>query len=507
MEVPRHGALDQNQHVAKKPPPALTMRFKLLYCLRKLVRVIPGNESRVMKMMNRISEIGSIIVMGRMLKSGHGYRGELEEVLRIVKPQHFLPIHGELLFLKEHELLGKSTGIRHTTVIKNGEMLGVSHLRNRKAEREPGHSVQGEVHFENNHALELVLLHSSSLMESPGEFPTQKDTSKNFSNEASVVFVLGGPASGKGTQCPKIVEHFGFTHLCVGELLEEETKSGSENGLAFTIFLHFIFFIFFKDLAKNDPYFKLEGKIVPSEVTVGILQQAMQQSENKKFIIDGFPRNEENIATFEKTVKVEPEFVLFFDCPEDELKRRLLNRNQGRADDNPVTIEKRLKVFKESTLPVINYYSSKGKVQKINAQRSVEQVIPGNESRVMKMMNRISEIGSTIVMGRNELLHTSGHGYRGQLEEVLRIVKPQHFLPIHGELLFLKEHELLGKSTGIRHTTVIKNGEMLGVSHLRNRKVEREPGHSVQGEVHFENNHALELVQLLYAFEDHILAS
>ncbi|XP_011044176.1 PREDICTED: uncharacterized protein LOC105139443 isoform X2 [Populus euphratica] len=99
------------------------------------------------------------------------------------------------------------------------------------------------------------------------------------------------------------------------------------------------------------------------------------------------------------------------------------------------------------------------------------KVIPGNESRVMKMMNRISEIGSTIVMGKNELLHTSGHGYRGELEEVLKIVKPQHFLPIHGELLFLKEHELLGKSTGIHHTTVIKNGEMLGVSHLRNRRV------------------------------------
>ncbi|XP_027334131.1 ribonuclease J isoform X1 [Abrus precatorius] len=99
------------------------------------------------------------------------------------------------------------------------------------------------------------------------------------------------------------------------------------------------------------------------------------------------------------------------------------------------------------------------------------KVIPGNESRVMEMLNRISEIGSTIVMGKNECLHTSGHGYRGELEEVLRIVKPQHFLPIHGELLFLKEHELLGKSTGIRHTTVIKNGEMLGVSHLRNRRV------------------------------------
>ncbi|KAK4743653.1 hypothetical protein SAY87_009965 [Trapa incisa] len=99
------------------------------------------------------------------------------------------------------------------------------------------------------------------------------------------------------------------------------------------------------------------------------------------------------------------------------------------------------------------------------------KVIPGNETRVMKMMNRISEIGSNIVMGRNAMLHTSGHGYREELDEVLKIVKPQHFVPVHGELLFLKEHELLGKSTGIRHTTVIKNGEMLGVSHLRNRRV------------------------------------
>ncbi|XP_028058465.1 ribonuclease J-like isoform X2 [Camellia sinensis] len=85
------------------------------------------------------------------------------------------------------------------------------------------------------------------------------------------------------------------------------------------------------------------------------------------------------------------------------------------------------------------------------------KVIPGNEIRVMKMLNRISEIGSTIVMGKNEQLHTSGHGYRGELEEVLKIVKPQHFLPIHGELLFLREHELLGKSTGIRHTTLMYN--------------------------------------------------
>ncbi|PWZ15541.1 Ribonuclease J [Zea mays] len=99
------------------------------------------------------------------------------------------------------------------------------------------------------------------------------------------------------------------------------------------------------------------------------------------------------------------------------------------------------------------------------------KVIPGNETRVMKMMNRLTDLGPKIIMGKDSGLHTSRHAYREELEEVLRIVKPQHFLPVHGELLFLKEHESLGRSTGIRHTTVIKNGEMLGVSHLRNRRV------------------------------------
>lgn len=99
------------------------------------------------------------------------------------------------------------------------------------------------------------------------------------------------------------------------------------------------------------------------------------------------------------------------------------------------------------------------------------KMIPGNETRVMKMMNRIAEMGPNLVMGRGENLHTSGHAYRGELEEVLRLVKPQHFLPVHGEFAFLKEHELLGKAQGIRHTAVIKNGEMLGVAPLRNGRV------------------------------------
>ncbi|KAL3742622.1 hypothetical protein ACJRO7_018006 [Eucalyptus globulus] len=171
----------------------------------------------------------------------------------------------------------------------------------------------------------------------------------------TVVFVLGGPGSGKGTQCANIVQHFGFTHLSAGDLLRAEIKSGSENGTMI------------QNMIK-------EGKIVPSEVTIKLLQKAIQESGNDKFLIDGFPRNEENRAAFEAVTKIEPEFVLFFDCSEEEMERRLLSRNQGREDDNIETIRKRFKVFLESSLPVIEYYNSKEKVRKIDAGKPVEEV-------------------------------------------------------------------------------------------------------------------------------------
>ncbi|XP_074578210.1 UMP-CMP kinase 3-like isoform X2 [Curcuma longa] len=171
----------------------------------------------------------------------------------------------------------------------------------------------------------------------------------------TVVFVLGGPGSGKGTQCSKIVENFGFTHLSAGDLLRAEIKSGSENGTMIS------------NMIK-------EGKIVPSEVTVELLKMAILESGNNKFLIDGFPRNEENRTTFENVTKLEPEFILFFDCSEEEMEQRLLGRNQGRDDDNIETIRKRFRVFIESSLPVIEYYDQKGKVRKIDATKPIEDI-------------------------------------------------------------------------------------------------------------------------------------
>ncbi|KAI4352332.1 hypothetical protein L6164_006595 [Bauhinia variegata] len=177
---------------------------------------------------------------------------------------------------------------------------------------------------------------------------------ENFPNEA-VIYVLGGPGSGKGTQCSNIVENFGFCHLSTGELLEVEANSTSEYGTMIQ-------------------EFKKEGKLLPSEIVIKLLQKAMEKSEVKGFLIDGFPRNQENLTAAEDIMKIEPDLVLYFECTEEELTRRLLNRNQGRADDNIDTIKKRLQVYFECTLPVIDYYTQKDKVHKIDAEKPVEEV-------------------------------------------------------------------------------------------------------------------------------------
>ncbi|KAF9687632.1 hypothetical protein SADUNF_Sadunf02G0113400 [Salix dunnii] len=214
-------------------------------------------------------------------------------------------------------------------------------------------------------------------------------TVSDAEKKPTVIFVLGGPGSGKGTQCANIVENFGYTHLSAGDLLRAEIKSGSENGMTLNLHLNEIYDeqqvmvytkfrqirkLFFDAIGTMIQNMIKEGKIVPSEVTIKLLQKAMHESENDKFLIDGFPRNEENRAAFEAVTKIEPAFVLFFDCPEEEMERRILSRNEGREDDNIETIRKRFRVFQESSLPVVEYYDSKGKVRKVDAARPVEEV-------------------------------------------------------------------------------------------------------------------------------------
>ena len=130
-----------------------------------------------------------------------------------------------------------------------------------------------------------------------------------------------------------------------------------------------------------------QGQIVPSSVTIQLLEAAMASAANgaekaksekeapkHRFLVDGFPRNDENRAAYESLTGSDPALVLFFDCPEAVMRKRLLGRGQGRTDDNDETIAKRFRVFVESSVPVVDYYDKKGKVAKINADRDPDEV-------------------------------------------------------------------------------------------------------------------------------------
>ncbi|KAL2866764.1 uridylate kinase ura6 [Aspergillus lucknowensis] len=192
--------------------------------------------------------------------------------------------------------------------------------------------------------------------------------------ETTVVFLLGGPGSGKGTQSTNLVRDYGFTHLSAGDLLRaEQVREGSQYG---TLIKSYI----------------TEGKIVPMEITVALLSNAMAETleENSKkgtaqkqgngagkarFLIDGFPRKLDQAVFFEETV-CPSEFTLFLDCPEEVMEKRLLKRGEtsGRDDDNAESIRKRFRTFVETSMPVVDAFEGQGKVIKVEATGSVEEV-------------------------------------------------------------------------------------------------------------------------------------
>jgi UMP-CMP kinase len=196
------------------------------------------------------------------------------------------------------------------------------------------------------------------------QLPAPPKPTPTFSpDDVTVVFVLGGPGAGKGTQCANLVKDYGFTHLSAGDLLRaEQERPGSQFGEMI------------KDYIKN-------GLIVPMEVTVQLLENAMTEdlqrrgTKQGKFLIDGFPRKLDQAHKFEEAV-CPARLVLFFDCSEAEMERRLLDRGKtsGRSDDNADSIRKRFRTFVETSMPVVDYYETQKKVVRVNAERDPEVV-------------------------------------------------------------------------------------------------------------------------------------
>lgn len=174
----------------------------------------------------------------------------------------------------------------------------------------------------------------------------------------TVYFILGGPGSGKGTNCALLVEQFGFTHLSAGELLRDEAKKDT-------------------DLSRRIGEILGAGQIVPSEITVELLTNAIRDTPNPVgYLIDGFPRKFDQAQMFEDGV-AKAKGILYFECSEATMEERLLGRagtGEARSDDNLETIRRRFRVNVEQCMPVVNKYVEEGRCVVIDANQDKDAV-------------------------------------------------------------------------------------------------------------------------------------
>ena len=176
------------------------------------------------------------------------------------------------------------------------------------------------------------------------------------------IILFGPPGSGKGTQSEKLVFQYQLKHLSTGDLLRSEIAAQTALGMA----------------AKG---FMNEGKLVPDEVVIGMIDSCIDaNSEVKGFLFDGFPRTvaqakalDELLAKKSSSIST----VLFLQVNEEELIKRLVKRGEtsGRADDaDPVVQRKRQDVYKNETLPVSDYYKQFNKVVNVVGEGSIDDI-------------------------------------------------------------------------------------------------------------------------------------
>jgi len=174
--------------------------------------------------------------------------------------------------------------------------------------------------------------------------------------------LFGPPGAGKGTQSTFLVKHYNLVHLSTGDVFRYNIKGGTELG----------------ELAKS---YMNQGKLVPDEVTISMLEKEVEKSpEANGFIFDGFPRTTAQAEALNKFLESRGESIeamLALDVEEEELRKRLLSRAEtsGRVDDaDPLVIQKRIDVYKAETAPVANFYKALGKYKSIDGLGSIEDI-------------------------------------------------------------------------------------------------------------------------------------
>ena len=166
---------------------------------------------------------------------------------------------------------------------------------------------------------------------------------------------LGPPGAGKGTQASLLSEAYSYLHLSTGELLRKEIDLDTYLGKQV------------KDIMNK-------GELVSDQLVLEIVKKNLDKEHNG-WILDGYPRNLSQVNSLNDvliSINQPLEIVFYLDIPDKVLIKRLLMR--GRKDDNEETIKTRLKIYKETTSPLIEYYKNLSLLEYINADGDLKTI-------------------------------------------------------------------------------------------------------------------------------------
>ena len=175
------------------------------------------------------------------------------------------------------------------------------------------------------------------------------------------VVLIGQPGAGKGTQSAKLVDYLGVVHLSTGQILRAAAAQGSRLGQLADNYIH-------------------AGKLVPDDVIINLIADRLSQPDCRPgCLLDGFPRTlpqarELNSMLANHGQRIDA--VLAMHVPREELERRLVGRgnSEGREDDAPETILRRMEIFHKQTAPLIDYYREQSVLHDINAVGTTDEV-------------------------------------------------------------------------------------------------------------------------------------